>query len=86
MEILELKSTIFGIKHSLDGIDIWPYQEKALVTLKIEVTQTEAQEKKRLFKNKRNLNYLSNYIKQSNVHVMGVSKGKERKNQAENYI
>lgn len=66
--------------------DIWPYQEKALVTLKIEVTQTEAQEKKRLFKNKRNLNYLSNYIKQSNVHVMGVSKGKERKNQAENYI
>lgn len=90
MKILELKNIISEIKNSVD------YSKRRLaITEKIidefecssiEVIQTEVQKKNIFLKNKQNMNYLWNSIKQPKTHVIAVPEGKKRKHWAENIV
>ena len=45
----------------------------------VEITQLEQQEEKRIKKNEDSLRYLQDNIKETNIHVVGVPDGEEKK-------
>ena len=71
----ELKNTITEIKNTLKGIN-----ESA----NLEITQAEQKKEKRIFKNEDSLSDLWDNIKCINIHIKGVTEGKEREKGAEN--
>ena len=82
--ITELKNTLDGLNSRLDEVkaQISELKDKAM-----EITQTEQQNGKRIFKREDTLRDLWDNIKQNNIHIIGVPEGEERERKGQkNYL